>query len=363
MKEQHKDKSEHTNNTYIQFWDWFTEHSEQFLEAVKDPANIESEFFEVLMPQLQKVNEGLLFLTGMHNKTKAELVFTADGVVKNIIFVEELVAAAPKLDNWIFTALKPEHDIEDINIEISGLNFEEKNIHFYAKEHERYPDEIDLVVVYENFTEENKEAIFNGTFIFLDHLLGEINSIMLIDHLSISAVIPEGIDLIPISKLKDYLVWRQKEFVERYNDTRFNSEDDQYTTYEAQLEDGNRLLAIMNNTALAWDGKSAHPWIMKVTFQYDSGTEDGFPDGPAGELMDEVEQEIAAKLSSDNGYIHIGRETGGGIRDLYIACTEFRNSSKVMHDIIKKYAISIKMEYTIFKDKYWQTFERYSNIS
>lgn len=362
MKEQHNDRSDHTKEIYTQFWDWFKLHDAQFLKAVKHPDNIEEEFFEILMPQLQKVNEGLLFLTGMHDGTRAELVFTADGIVKNIVFVEELVAAAPKLENWIFTALKPEHNIEDINIEISGLNFDEKNIHFYAKVHEQYPDEIDLVIVYENFTEENKEAIFNGTFIFLDHLLGEINSIMLIDHLSISGQKPEDVDLIPISKLKDYLVWRQKEFVERYNDTRFNSEDNLYTTYEAQLEDGNRLLAVMNSTALAWDGKSSHPWIAKVTFQYENATEDGFPDGSGYKLMDGIEEVITTELSATSGHINIGRETGSGIRDLYIACTEFRNSSKVLHEIVTRYGTQIKMDHTIFKDKYWQTFERYRNI-
>jgi hypothetical protein len=50
------------------------------------------------------------FLTGMYNDDTVELVLTADGAVKNIVFVEELVNSAPKIEGWKFTALKPALD-------------------------------------------------------------------------------------------------------------------------------------------------------------------------------------------------------------------------------------------------------------
>lgn len=43
----------------------------------------------------------------MYNASTAELVVTADGDIKTFVWVEELIAAAPKLANWKFTALKP----------------------------------------------------------------------------------------------------------------------------------------------------------------------------------------------------------------------------------------------------------------
>ena len=33
-------------------------------------------------------------------------------------------------------------------------------------------------------------------------------------------------ELIPIEKLKDFLIWRQKEFIEKYEGTRRNTIDD-----------------------------------------------------------------------------------------------------------------------------------------
>ena len=35
-------------------------------------------------------------------------------------------------------------------------------------------------------------------------------------------------ELIPISKLKDFLTWREKEFIEKYEGTRHNTENDSY---------------------------------------------------------------------------------------------------------------------------------------
>jgi hypothetical protein len=53
------------------------------------------------------------FLTGMMDHNRAELVLTADRTINNIVFVEELVATAPEIPGWKFTALKPALDIEN----------------------------------------------------------------------------------------------------------------------------------------------------------------------------------------------------------------------------------------------------------
>ena len=54
----------------------------------------------------------------------AELVFTADGNLKNIVFIEALVAAAPTIKGWRFTALKSPSNSSDIGIKMSEYEFE-----------------------------------------------------------------------------------------------------------------------------------------------------------------------------------------------------------------------------------------------
>jgi hypothetical protein len=53
----------------------------------------------------------------MYDENTVELVLTADGNTKNIVFVEELVEQAPRIEGWKFTALKPALQIEDVQLQ------------------------------------------------------------------------------------------------------------------------------------------------------------------------------------------------------------------------------------------------------
>src|SRR5436190_19930703 len=81
------------------------------------------DFFSQLSPMLNQLREEIYYVTGMFDKDTVELILTADGTVKNIGFVEELVTAAPGIEGWKFTALKPSLDIKDVNIEMGSYQF------------------------------------------------------------------------------------------------------------------------------------------------------------------------------------------------------------------------------------------------
>ena len=73
-------------------------------------------------------------------------------------------------------------------------------------------------------TEENKKQILNGTYIFLDNFLGEIDFLNNIDNLTTVSKKEAKKELVPIEKLKDFLTWRQKEFIEKYEGVRYDTE-------------------------------------------------------------------------------------------------------------------------------------------
>ena len=52
-------------------------------------------------------------------------------------------------------------------------------------------------------------------FIFLDNFLGELNFVTTIDHVSVIGKKDAEKELVPIGKLKDFLMWREKEFLSR----------------------------------------------------------------------------------------------------------------------------------------------------
>ena len=346
--------------TYNNFWTWFQENEKAFWSVVKKREDVEANFFDKIAPKLQEINEGIFYVTGMCDDNTAELILTADGNTHNVVFVEELIATAPRLDGWKFTALKPSSlNIENVNIEMAGQHFNAKNISFYANNHPEYPDEIDITVVHHDLTEENDKAVQDGTYIFLDNYLGELDFLINIDTLKIIGLSEAQEELIPIEKLKSYLVWRQKEFIEKYEDIRHSTPEDGYSMLEATLENGNKLLATINTELLKWNNKASHPWVAILVLKYgDDGN--GMPNKEDYELLNTIEDEIGEKLKDIDGYLYVGRQTADGEREIYYVCKDFREPAKVFYAIRQKYAACFEIEYDIYKDKYWVSFERFN---
>src|SRR5687768_14543476 len=106
--------------SYDDFWKWFQQNERTFFKVVKEQKNIEKAFFDKLSPKLEELKDGIFFLTGMHDENTVDLVLTPDGNIKNIVFVEELVASAPEMEGWKITALKPATDINSLSIVMGG---------------------------------------------------------------------------------------------------------------------------------------------------------------------------------------------------------------------------------------------------
>ncbi len=354
-------KKDSAIKSYKDFWDWFQNSERTFSYVVKQHQNIEKDFFDRVSPKLNELKDGFFLLTGMFDKDTVELIITADGVIKNIAFVEELISAAPTINGWKFTALKPAMDIKNVSIGMAGYKFSADNLYFVSNELAAYPDEIDITIVHEDYNQENKDVIARGSLIFLDNYLGELEFVTNIDNLKFVGKRDVNQELVPIAKLKDFLIWRQKEFVEKYEGVRHNTEGDNYSMLEAQLENGNPLIAVINTDILDWENKASHPWILEVEIAYNGESRNGMPDEIAYPLLNEIEDEITGELKDFEGYLNIGRQTANGSREIYFACKEFRKPSKVLYHIQNVYADRIKVSYNIYKDKYWQSFNRFIN--
>jgi len=355
LKNLFKSKNE-PMQTYGQFWDWFKNNERNFYHVVKVNGDIQHMFFDKLGPKLKELKEGIYFLTGMYDKETVELILTPDGYIKNIFFVEELVKAAPQIEGWKFTALKP---ASATNIEMAGYKFTTDNISFYSNDHAGAPDQIDLSIIHHDLNEKNRETIIKGVYIFLDNFLGELNFVSTIDHLNIIGKADAVKELVPIGKLKDFLTWREKEFVEKYEATRHDTENDNYALLQAELENGHVLIATINTALLNWENKASHPWIASIEIKYDGSGNNGMPDRETSALMHTIEEEIMEHLKDADGYLNVGHQTAEGLREIYFTCKEFRKPSKVLDQIQKKYNPMISLDYDIYKDKYWKSFDRF----
>ena len=353
-------KKDEPIKSYEDFWNWFQKNERSFYNVVQKSGDVEKEFLNKLSPKLKELKDGFFYLTGMFDDNTAELVMTADGTIKNIVFIEELVNAAPTIDGWKFTALKPSLDIKDVGIRMDKYVFNIDNLFFYSNDHKDFPDEIDITIIHSDYKESDKQLITNGSYIFLDNYLGELNFATTIDNLKVIGKETADKDLIPIEKLKDFLTWRQKEFIEKYEGLRRDTENDSYSILEAELERGNKLLAVVNTELLNWDSKASHPWVSILTLKYDGSKNNGMPNDRDYELLSKIEEEAMKILIDKDGYLNIGRQTANGERDIYFACRDFRKPSKVFFNIQQQFSDSFEIDYEIYKDKYWQTFNRFN---
>ncbi len=354
-------KKENSIQTYQDFWDWFLQHEQRFHKVVKqmDHQRIETDFFNLLSPKLAALREGYFFLAGMLDDETVDLVITAEGIVKNFVFVEELIAAAPSIKGWNFTALKPAIQGDGFSIQMEGIKFDASTLSFYPLEDRDFPDNILLQVSHKKLTPANQAVIEGGSMIFLDNFLGELKVATCIDKISFLSPKEVKGDPIAIEKLTEYLQWRQAEFVEKYVGERRDTENDNYSVMTAEFPNGNPLVAAINQDLLHWDRKASHPWMTVVEISYDGDANRGMPNQSVAELLVEIEDALMAKLHDYDGCLNIGRQTAENMRSIFFACRDFREPSKVISDLQKRYESRISLQYEIYLDKYWQTVERF----
>lgn len=344
---------------YIAFWTWFASKETAFRDAVQTREGIEERMFNPVAAQLNPIYPGILLLCGLHPDGDVELIFTADGAVRSIPFIEALIQAAPGLRGWRFTALKPPVPFPGFSIEMGGYSFSDTNIWFFPVSSQTEPDLIDITLVYADYNAEDHDLILNGCCILLDNYLGELSFNTQVDMLQVTGSCGDQPELIALGKLQDYLRWREKEFVERYDGVKYDNASDAYAVMEARTAEDLPVVALVNSTLLGWDGHASHPWILELRITYDTAERNGMPDERASAALDALGSRLLDALPETGGYLQMVRETGGNIRTLYYACREFRTPSVVSHQLSVMPPAGLTVRYEIYKDKYWRSFDRY----
>jgi hypothetical protein len=345
--------------SYEDFWNWFVQNEPEFYRLVKGKGDVAGEFLGKALPRLRELREGFNLLAAMPDEETVELAFSANGDLKNMVFMEEIVAAAPELARWKFTALRSPMDLETQGMNIGTHAFTKDNIHFYAETNADFPDEVSIVLVHEEMAEDNVEVITHGTYIFLDHLLGEWNFATLLDHVSVKSSAEVEEELVPVDQLFEFLVEREKAFVEKYQAVKKDTENHQFALMEAELEDGSPLIVMVDTDLKDWEAKASHPWMLVVSFDYDGYANSGLPDEATSSLMQEIEDRLLAELKDQDGYLNLGRQTGDDTREIYFAGKGFKKTPKIVDQIRQEYADKLELDYDIYKDKYWRSWSRF----
>lgn len=345
--------------TLAEFWKWFLDNEARFYDAVKSQDNVQFAFVNPVFNKLSQVREGAYLLVGMMNDNTAEVIFTAEGRLLSFPYISEIVDAAPEIENWQFTAFKPSMDFPDFAISMGPKIFSTENIFFYADEDSDFPDEISIKLVYsDSYDDDQRDLIENGTFIFLDNYLGEVKTATQIDTLSVEHDVSPEIKIIPITKLGAYILWREKEFTEKYEGSIHNSDESNYSSLEWEAGD-RTIVGVVNSDLIRWDKKASHPWVMIITIQFDENENNGMPNGEALQSYYQFEDKLRELLPDSEGFVNIGQTTGLGKREIYYANTEFAKPIKVLTEM--KTQVDFEYEFEVFKDKYWRSMNHFEH--
>ena len=338
------------------FWNWFKQHNQEFKNVYTNQQKAHK-FLKELIDKMGKIHPSLQALAGKYDEEKFELVITADGEIAVFAKVEEVVKAAPEFSDWIVTAHKPAIG-QGISISMYGFEFNEDNLHFYPLLDDLHPDEINIIVVHKDYTEELHEEFFTATMLYLDNALGEIKTATVIDLCDVG-IAPANTELIPITKLDAYLNWRQKEFLEKYENLETTLPEEEWSVIEARDNKGLPLFATINLGFEEWEYKAAYPWNIQIKLEY-KGIEEGLPGEEQMADLQIMEDEIIRGLEN-NITIHLGHETNDNTRTIFFYTSDYLTTSKALYELIEVIDKSYKPTFTIYKDKYWQELDFYFN--
>lgn len=356
-----KTKHSLNENAYNEFWQWFQQHQQDFYHIVAhgNASEIEQDFFDRLAPELEKVNEGIFFLTGMLDSQTAELILTPGGIIKNIVFVEELIAVAPEIAGWKFTALKPESDIDRVGVNMHGYEFSQDTLSFYFNDLDGCSDEFELIVLHDAYNEAEKDEFLQAIYIFLDNYLGEYVAVTKLDQVSVQSTQNAKKTALSIGHLKNILILKNSEISRLDKIIHLNTDEDEYVSLSGETQQGLPIMATLNSTLLNWSDKGSHPWMMLIDITYNGHDSNGMPSSTDYEMLDVFEEELMQELKDSDGYLNIGRETGVNLRTIYMACKDFRQPSKVMKLMKQKYEKKFEIELSLFKDKSWHCLKKF----
>ena len=343
------------------FWQWFVDNEHRFRKLEKNDSDQALSFLEELIQQMQPFNPYLKALAGPDNNGNFELIITSDGDIALFCKVEELIKAAPAVASWVFTAHKPALGFEGISIDLYGLQFSTDTTSFYPIVQDDYPDEVNIVITHSGYNKELDDHFQAGGMIYLENGLGEVNTATKIDNYETGPLpaADQGIEVIPITKLNEYLNWREKEFVEKYESVPAERPDT-YHLLEAEDRDGKKMLLTVNMDCRYWDKKPAYSWLLQVNINY-TGDANGFPSEEQLIALQTLEEEMFTLLPGDHAIL-AGNKTYDNCRNIYFYVSDYRTTAALLDKYIEGRETIYEIIFFIRRDKYWRVMEQYFNL-
>jgi hypothetical protein len=344
------------------FWTWFVKNVDTFKHLGKMPQEEAHQLLDIIIEELKKYDLWLKAVCGQYDENTTELIITADGDIALFTKVQELIDKAPVVNGWRFTAHKPPVGLTNMAIRMYDKDFNEDTLHFYPIVEEKYPDEVSLVLTHKDYNEEEEEDFQTAMSIYVQNGLGEINAATQIDDLTFGAEPVDKSELIPITKLNDYLTWREKEFVEKCHSSEIELPDQVLFAIEGEDFEDNIMVALVNLNYEHWPYKPMFGWLLSVTIDYEA-TENGLPIKSMVKVLHDEEAKIIELLNNQSDTLFIATKTYRGSRIMYFYTKNYEQPCTLLHALQDSGEMGSNTSFFVEKDKYWRCLEEFWGVT
>lgn len=189
------------------FWQWFADHQSEFKSLSKP----DEPFWDAAVKQIKKVNKRFWFELSGAGDAIREFVVTAEGHVEAFPAAEMLVSLAPKIEGWVFIALKPPMGFT-FTTRYEGALFEPRHMWFLPLKNASRPQDFGMRVGIQGLESMDRAVASNAVLVILDTGLGERSAALDIQYIQVSELPsdPASLGYMELVELPDYIAWRKK---------------------------------------------------------------------------------------------------------------------------------------------------------
>lgn len=199
-------------NSAIRFWQWFEEKNKAYLFLSEVTPEVKEELMDAMQTQLHLYHKKLYFETGITDDDIPELIITAEGKSDYFEDVEYLIARAPKIGNWRFTAFIQPQGV-DFTMKYGDVALEPKEMWFMPLVHNEKPDLIGIRVCLQQYDMiSDKDGLVSIVYKILNTVIGEKSFALDIQFVDAGLLPddPEEEGMFELWELPQYIKWKQK---------------------------------------------------------------------------------------------------------------------------------------------------------
>lgn len=183
------------------FWNWVSKNKialENFINSKQEDYTI----YNKLTKEIKKYNSVLFPEMTLTEKDEVVFIITPDGMSEGVQPTEKLYDTRPELNNWIIKKFRQTTD--EIELSYDGIGYPSSDIEIIP-ELDKERGKINIKVFIRNMNSDIKRYQILS-FLYLDHILGEYNTITKVGyidfyHLENEKSIENGISVLELRKL------------------------------------------------------------------------------------------------------------------------------------------------------------------